>query len=519
MNTTDFLTVTAAICPERDAIIFEGTHISYAQLQDNVNKLANSLKSLGLQKNDVVAMLQVNCPECLETYFACAKLNLIYLPLNFRVREEELHHLLNHAEAKALFLGTRYEDPVNKILPGLPSIKHVITLDVRRAGMLFYKDMVGSFANDEVITNIDDDDITILMYTAGTTGLPKGVPLRHSGFVSYVLDNVEPVNPDISEANVLTVPLYHVAGIQAVMAGIYGGRTLVLMRQFNVTEWMQTVERERVNRAMLVPTMLKYIVENPDYNKYDLSSLKVITYGAAPMPFDVISKALKLMPRVKFINAFGQTETASTISALGPEDHIIEGTEAEKEKKIRRLTQSIGKALPDVRVKIVNEDGEDLPVGQVGEIVAKGARIMNGYWRDDEKTRQSFTRDGWLITRDRGWIDEDDYIYLMGRGDDIIIRGGENIAPGEIENALTSHPKVEEAAVIGVGDAEWGQVPIAVVTLKKGQKASSEELIEHCHKILASFKRPKRVIIVDELPRNAMGKLLKNKLREQFGNS
>lgn len=518
MNTTDFLSISTAICPERNAIIFEGKNISYAQLSENVNKLADAFKSLGLQKNDIVAFLQVNCPECIETYFACSRMGLIYMPLNYRAKEEELHHLLHHAEARALLVGTRYQDMVNNILPDLPSIKHVIALETREPGLLFYQDMLASSPAEEIITEIDDEDITILMYTAGTTGLPKGVPLRHSGFISYVLENVDPVSPDISETNVLTVPLYHVAGIQAMMAGIYGGRTLVLMRQFEVNEWMQTVEHERANRAMLVPTMLKYIVDNPDYSKYDLSSLKVITYGAAPMPFEVINKALQLMPKVKFINAFGQTETASTIAALGPEDHVIQGSEEEKERKIKRLTQSIGKALNDVQVKIVDENGRELPTGEVGEIVAKGPRIMTGYWHDEEKTRQAFTADGWLITKDRGWMDEEGYIYLMGRGDDIIIRAGENIAPGEIENVLTSHPKVEEAAVIGIPDAEWGQIPLAIVVLKKGEKTTPEELIEHCHKILSSFKRPRQVILVNELPRNAMGKILKNKLREEFGN-
>jgi len=366
-------------------------------------------------------------------------------------------------------------------------------------------------------SDIGDEDVTILMYTSGTTGRPKGVPLAHNAFVSYVLENVDPANPEIAERNLLTVPLYHVAGIQAMLAAIYGGRTLVLMKQFEVKEWMETIQRERATRAMLVPTMLKRVIDDPDFTRYDLSSLKVITYGAAPMPFEVIHKAIQVMPWARFINAFGQTETASTITTLSPEDHIIEGTEEEKAKKLRRLTSSIGKPLPDVEVKIVDDEGKALPPLGVGEILAKGPRIMTGYWRDEQKTSQVMTGDGWLRTGDMGYIDEEGYVYLTGRMDDMIIRGGENISPEEVEDVLHSHPRVEEASVIGIPDVEWGQEVRAVVVLKRGETATPEEIMEHCRERLAGFKRPRSVVFVDALPRNPMGKVLRKKLREEYG--
>jgi acyl-CoA synthetase (AMP-forming)/AMP-acid ligase II len=331
------------------------------------------------------------------------------------------------------------------------------------------------------------------------------------------LENVEPANPDVEEKNLLTVPLYHVAGMQAMLAAIYGGRTLVLMRQFEVKEWLETVQREQATRAMLVPTMLKRIIDEPDFPKYDIKSLRIITYGAAPMPFEVIQKAIRVMPGVKFINAFGQTETASTITTLGPEDHMIEGTEEERQKKLKRLASSIGRPLPDVEVRIVDEDGKTLPALGVGEIWARGSRIMTGYWRDEQKTSQVLTPDGWLRTGDLGWKDEEGYIYLTGRADDMIIRGGENISPEEVEDVLYSHPKVEEAAVIGVADPEWGQEPRAIVVLKKGEVATPEEIIEYCRSRLAGFKRPRSVIFTGSLPRNPMGKVLKRKLREEYG--
>jgi acyl-CoA synthetase (AMP-forming)/AMP-acid ligase II len=395
-------------------------------------------------------------------------------------------------------------------------MRHFISIENKHDGMLYYEDMIASSSADEAVTEIDDDDTTILMYTAGTTGFPKGVMLSHNSFAVYVLENVTPADPELEEKNILTVPLYHVAGIQAMMAAIYGGRTLVMERQFDASEWMKLVEKEKANRAMMVPTMLKQLMEHPDFAKHDLSSLKVITYGAAPMPLEVIKRALDVFPGVSFINAFGQTETASTITTLGPEDHIISGTEEEKERKLRRLS-SIGRPMSDVEMKIVDEDGCELPAGQVGEIVARGPRVMTGYWKDEEKTEKTIDKDGWVHTSDMGYRDEDGYFYLAGRATDMIIRAGENISPEEVEAVLRTYPKVEEAAVIGIPDEEWGEQPRAIVVLKQGEVATAEEIMEYCREGLASFKRPRSVVFVDELPRNQMGKILRRVLRDKYG--
>ena len=515
MNTTDFLSIANAICPERDCVVFGEERWTYSRVNDRVNQLANALAGRGIEKGNCIGMLQVNCNQYIETYFAAAKLGAIFVPLNFRAKADELTYMINHAQVKVLFVGGRYLDLVRSIKPQLPTLKESISIE--GGADLTYKDFVSSAPLDEMASDIGDEDITILMYTSGTTGRPKGVPLAHNAFVSYVLENVDPANPEIEERNLLTVPLYHVAGIQAMLAAIYGGRTLVLMKQFEVKEWMETIQRERATRAMLVPTMLKRVIDDPDFTRYDLSSLKVITYGAAPMPFEVIHKAIQVMPWARFINAFGQTETASTITTLSPEDHIIEGTEEEKAKKLRRLTSSIGKPLPDVEVKIVDDEGKALPPLGVGEILAKGPRIMTGYWRDEQKTSQVMTGDGWLRTGDMGYIDEEGYVYLTGRMDDMIIRGGENISPEEVEDVLHSHPRVEEASVIGIPDVEWGQEVRAVVVLKRGETATPEEIMEHCRERLAGFKRPRSVVFVDALPRNPMGKVLRKKLREEYG--
>lgn len=425
--------------------------------------------------------------------------------------------MLNNCEARILFVGERYLEMVGTMRPNLPKVEHYISIDKKVDGMLFYDDLLAKASPEDVFTEVDDNDVTMLMYTAGTTGRPKGVPLTHNSFVTYMLSNVTPVDLEIEETNLLTVPLYHVAGAQAVLAATYGGRTLAMMRQFEVKEWMKTVEQTRANRAMLVPTMLKRVIDDPEFSKHDLSCLKVITYGAASMPFEVIKKAIEVFPKVMFINAFGQTETASTITALGPEDHVITGTEEQKQKKLKRLQCSIGRPMDDVQIKIADEHGKEVPLGEVGEIIAKGPRVMSGYWKDPEKTAKALTSDGWLHTGDKGYMDEEGYIYLAGRGDDMIIRGGENISPEEVENVLYAHPCVEEAAVIAVPSVEWGQEPKAVVVLKKGKKATPEELIEFCRQKLSSFKRPRYVCFIDELPRTSTGKVLKRVLREQHG--
>lgn len=517
MNTTDFLSIANAICPDRDLVVFDGKRSTFEQINERVNRLTNAFRELGIQKGDRIGMLQVNCKEHIETYFAAAKIGAIFVPLNFRAKSSELSYMISNAEARLIFVGTRYLEMIRAMLPELPTVEHCVSLESRDTENIFYEDLLKSSPPEEYMTEIEDEDITILMYTAGTTGRPKGVPLKHSGFASYVLDNVEPANPEIEERNLLTVPLYHVAGMQAMLAGIYGGRTLVMMKQFEVKEWLETVQKERTTRAMLVPTMLKWIIDDPDFKKYDLKSLQIITYGAAPMPFEVIKKAIQEMPWVRFINAFGQTETASTITTLGPEDHMIEGTEEEIEKKLKRLTSSIGKPLPDVEIKIVDQDGNRLPPLEVGEILARGSRVMTGYWRDEDKTSEVMTGDGWLRTADKGWMDEDGYIYLAGRGDDMIIRGGENISPEEVENVLYSHPDIEEAAVIGVPDPEWGQEPRALVVLKKGRETTGDDIMEFCRSRLAGFKRPRSIFFVESLPRNPMGKVLKKELREKYG--
>ena len=522
MIISEFLDLSALLVPDRSAIAFEGKRYSYTELKERVNRLADALSRLGLEKGERVAILEVNCNEYVEACFATARLGAIFVPLNFRIREEELIYLVNKAEPKVLFVGSRYADMVNKVRSQLTSVKTFVIIGGNYEGMPSYDELIASgSAEDKTFVEVTDEDIAVLMFTAGTTGFPKGVPQDHNAYSSYVLTNVDPPDPEAPpETNVLVMPLYHVAGMQALMAGIYGGRTIALMRQFEEKEWFETVQRERATRVMVVPTMLKRIVEYPDFDKYDLSRVRVITYGAAACPYEVLKRTIERFPGRALINAFGGTETSSTIAALRAEDQIITGkeSEAEKEKKLKRLATSIGLPMDDVEIKVRDGKGRELAAGKIGEIVVRGPRIMKGYWKDEEKTEKAFTADGWYRTGDMGYKDEEGYIYLTGRGDDVIVRGGENIGPDEVESVLSTNPKIEEAAVIGVKDVEWGQQVRAIVRLRKGETATEQEVIDFCRSRLAGFKRPSSVVFVSqELPKTSTGKVLRRKLREQYG--
>ena len=516
MNTTEALTIACAIVPQRVAIAFDGNRLTYQGLQERVNRLANALAALGVGRGDRVATLEVNRPELVDIYFAAAHLDAIYVPLGFRAKAEELAYMLNDARPAVVFAGERYQDLVTSAASSIIPNQGLFVLGASsQEGWDSYERLIESAVPDPLqFPQGDDSDTTVLIYTAGTTGTPKGVMLTHESLTSYLLANVPSPDPEVEESNLLPLPLYHIGGFQSAIAAVYGGRTLLLMRQFDPREWLELVQRQRPSRSMLVPTMLKELMDHPDFRRYDLSSLKVLTYGAAPMPLEVIRRAIEEFPGVQFINAFGQTESAATITMLTPEDHILRGSHEEVEKKQRRLT-SIGQPLEDVEIRLVDEEGQEVPRGQVGEIVARGSRIMKGYWNREGETEDTI-KGGWLHTGDLAYQDEDGYIYLSGRAKDFIKRGGEMVSPEEVERVLTSHTGVEDAAIIGVPDAYWGERVRAVV-VRSRQDVSEEELMEYCRQRLSSFKKPESVVFVEELPRSPLGKVLKRELRERFG--
>ncbi len=515
MNTSNFVSIPAQMFPDQEILVFENRRWTYGQLWEGIRRLGNALRGLGVGRGDRVGALHTNSDQYIMAYFATAAIGAVFVPLNFRAKLPELEYMIGAARIGVLLVGDRYVSTVEQLRPRLPSLQTCIALEHEQPGMVHCERLVCEASPEFEETEIDDDDTTILMYTSGTTAQPKGVMLRHNDFTAYVCGNVELADGTPRGTALLAVPLYHIAGATNVMTTMFTGRKLVVLRQFEPAAWLDAVQREKVTHAFVVPTMMKQLIDHPEFHRYDLASLENLSYGGAAMPFPVIRRAIEMFPKsVGFVNAFGQTETTSTLTVLGPDDHRLDGSPAEIERNLKRLV-SIGRPLPDVQVKIVDDDGNELPAGQVGELWVFTPRTMKGYAGTDGAVNSPM-HDGWLPTRDMGWIDEDGYIFLAGRKDDMIIRGGENISPAEVEAVLYSHTGIEEVAVIGVPDVEWGQRVAAIVVPRPGVTLSAEELSEFCRQRLASFKKPEIFHFVDALPKNQIGKILKKDLRAQF---
>jgi len=519
LNTFELLEIACAIVPDRPAFVAGANgeiKPDFATFRDRASRLASVLSGMGVGPGDRVALMDVNSPAHAEAYFASALLDAIYVPVNFRSRAAEANHMLERTAPSVVLAGGRYMDLIDSCacFEGKGTGRIALESGASAGGWASYEDAISAAEPYPGYPSGDEDDTTMIMFTSGSTSLPKGVTLTHGSFTSFVMDSVPPADPEMTERNLLTVPLYHIAGVQSMMAGVWGGRTLVLQPQFEPEGWMRLVEREGVNRAMMVPTMLKTLMDHPRFSDFDLSSLEVITYGAAAMPESVILEAIERFPGVQFINAFGQTETAATITMLPPEDHDLTGTPEEIAKKRKRL-RSIGVPLDGVEVQVMNEAGEEVPVNQPGEIVARGKRLMKGYWGDD--ANGGVNAAGWLYTGDLGYRDEDGYIFLTGRAREIIKRGGEMISPEEVEEILERHDAVREASVIGVPDTTWGELVHAVVVVENGAVVTESEIIEHARAALASYKKPDKVHFTDELPRNALGKVIRPRVKEMFG--
>jgi acyl-CoA synthetase (AMP-forming)/AMP-acid ligase II len=515
MNTVNFISIPGSIVPDQEALVFGSERLTYAALNDLVARMSTVFHELELQPRDVVAALDTNSHLYVAAYYAASKAGLTFLPLNYRAKDAELEYMLNTASARVLLVGDRYVDLINGLLPKLNETR-LIAIGSGDGQMPRIADLLAKAAADEGEAEVEDQDVSVLMYTSGTTSLPKGVMLSFHDFTAYVTANVEMADGTERGAFLVCAPFYHIAGTTAMMTNLWTGRKMVIMPQFEPAGWLKLVGQEGITHAFVVPTMMKQLLDHPDFAKADFASLTNLAYGGAPMPIAVIRRAIEAFPKtVGFVNAYGQTETTSSLTILGPDDHRLVGTPAEIEVKARRLN-SIGRPLPDVEIKVRDDEGKFLPAGAVGEIIIKTPRIMKGY---AGRTDDSALPDGWRATGDLGWVDEDGYVFFAGRKDDMIIRGGENIAPAEIETVLMSHPAVDEAAVIGVASVEWGQTVKAYVVFRAGETATAKDIQAFCQTRLASFKRPEHIEIIDALPKNALGKILRKELhaRETAG--
>lgn len=509
MNLAMLLDIPASIVPDGTALIGPGDEReSYGRLREAAGRAAGLLRDLGVAPGDRVGLFATNSLEYVEALFGVSLLGAVAVPMNFRARGPELAHLLADSGTKALFTEERYEDLVREAAPeSLP----VVYLDRD------FRDRIAAAEPVELVADVDDDGVGIILYTSGTTSLPKGVMLSHGALTGYVINRTECADGTERGLSLVSAPLHHIAAVSSLLSSLYGGRTVVLMPQFDAAEWLSLVDRHAVTHAFLVPTMLARIVALPEVAKTDLTSLELVTYGAAPMPPSVIRRAIEVFPTsVGFTGAYGQTETTSTVTVLDPDDHRMEGSPEEVERKQRRLA-SVGKAVGDVELRVVDEDGTEMPPGVVGEVQIRTFRTMTGYWGTNARaTAETVQADGWLHTGDLGYLDEEGYLFLGGRRGDLIIRGGENISPEDVEAAVYEHPDVAEAGVVGVPDEEWGERVAVAVVPREGAELTVDALLEFCAERLPGYKRPEIVLVLDSLPRTSTGKLLRRELLPMF---
>ena len=511
MNVGTLFTKSARTFPDRLAIAYGDYELSYLQANERINKLANGLKGLGIQKGSNVAILLHNCPEFLETLFACFKAGLGSVPINFRLHPKECSFIIDNSEASAVFLGEDFRDSLYALRKEMPRVKHYICIADPLEGMLPYEALLEDRPTRFTDEELERDHLAWLFYTSGTTGRPKGAMLTHHVLMMMTMNFYADMCPLGPEDVVLhAAPLSHGSGLYGIPnVGKAAANVILKSKSFEPKIVFETIQKRKVTNMFMAPAMIKRLVTFPEFDQYDLSSIKCINYGGAPIYEEDLKDAVRKWGQV-FVQLFGQAESPMTISYLRKEEHLLEGTP----EQMKRLT-SAGIPRTDVEVKIYDMNDQELPPGEMGEIVVRGEVVMKGYWRNPEATAETL-RGGWLHTGDLGIMDERGYVYILDRAKDMIISGGENIYSREIEDIIVKHPAVYEVAVIGVPDEKWGEAVKAVVSLRPGQKATEEDIINFCKEHLASYKKPKSVDFIDAVPKNPYGKVLKRELREKY---
>ena len=495
----------ARLWPDKTAVVFEQTRLTYHQLDERVNRLANALRSQGLSKKDRLAVLSENTHKYLEIYFAASKLGISVTPLNFRLADDEVCHIVDDSESTVFFVGDGYEDRVVSLKTSLSNIKLWISMDKKIDGFLFYEEMISKNTAEEPGLDPDEDEMAILMYTGGTTGLPKGVMMSHRGLMTAVAGAAIMCGFRRDDITCFVLPLFHVSFWPAFSVLFVQG-TVVINRKPDLNGMLKLIQDEKCTHINAVPTLYGWMLQMADVDAYDLSSLRLITYAGSPFPQELLKQCISKFGPI-FEQAYAMTECIGGTFLL-KEDHVLEGERS-------KLLSSAGKPCVIVDVSVKDEDDNDLPPEKTGEIVIRGKSMMIGYWKNPELTARTI-RNGWYHTGDMGYLDEDGYLFLVDRKADMIVTGGENVYPKEVEDVLYQHPAVAMAAVVSAPDEKWGERVQAAVVLKPDQSSSQEELIAHCKAFLARYKCPKAVQFWDQLPTTPVGKILRKDVKKKF---
>ncbi len=513
MNLSMLLTKSARTYPDKTAIIYGLKKLSFKKFNARCNQLANALTQLGLKPKDNVAVLQYNYPQTYESIFACFKAGLGVVPINFRLHPKEFSFIINHSNARAVILSSEFNESILNSVELIPKVRHLITLSDANRELLDYETLLSAESDIFPDKDVQPDDLAWLFYTSGTTGMPKGATLTHRNLIAMTMNFYADICPGFSSEDVIlhAAPLSHGSGLFG-LPNIGKGATNIILnsKSFNPELVFKIIEEYGVTNMFAAPTMIKMMVDNHAIDEYDLSSLKALNYGGAPMLVEDLKAAINKLGHC-LVQLFGQGESPMTITYLSQKDHISEGSP----EQIKRLA-SAGIARTDVEIKIIDKTtGKELPAGQIGEILTRSDLVMKGYWLNPEATAETI-KDGWLYTGDMGYLDEKGYLFIMDRSKDMLISGGENIYPREIEEVLIKHPAVREVSVIGVPDEKWGEAIKAIVTLVPGKITTEDELINFCKDHIASYKKPKSVDFIDELPKNNYGKILKRELKAKY---
>lgn len=505
-----YLVRTAAKKYESRTAVVDGTvRISFRQFNQRINRLAHSfMTKLCLTKGDRVALLLNNCHHYMEARLALEKCGITWVPLNTLLGEGELAYIIRDAELKAIITENSFISRIREVVSDLKlaAVWVGCALGDEDFQGFDYEDLIAGGSPEEPAAEVDAGDICSINYTSGTTGKPKGVVLSQGNWINVYRNML--VDRDIRTDDVIAHigPLTHASGSYFMPYFIKGATSVIIPGGFNIPLFLETVEREKVTAFTCVPTMIIRLLNHPDLRKYDLSSLRNIGYGAAPMPVEVIRESLEVFGPILTQN-YGQTEAYMTISNLPREEHLVEGSD-----EVTGRLASVGRPYTFVEVRIVDDNGQDIKPGERGEIIVCSEHVMQGYWKLPEETAEVL-KGGWLYTGDVATVDKDGYIYLLDRKKDLIISGGFNIYPREVEEVLYTHPFIMEAAVIGVPDSVWGEKVKALVVLKEGKEITAEELSSYCKEKIG-FKSPRVIEFVTELPKSGTGKIDKKALRE-----
>lgn len=492
--------------PDKAALFFEGRETTFHELDRRASQIANGLVAEGVASQGRVAILDKNSDLFFEIFFGAGKANAVLVPVNWRLAPPEIAYIVNDSQSELLFVGPEFFPAIEAVAGELTTVRKIFTLDDSHPEWEDFAAWRDRQSAEDPRVPAGADDVAVQMYTSGTTGHPKGVQLTNENLFtllpSAVLEWSTWTDDDV---NLVAMPLYHIAGSGWGLVGLYAGCRSVVLRDINPPEIIRLIAEQHITKALFVPAVLLFLTLTPGVREGDYSSLRYIAYGASPAPLDLLRTCLDIF-KCDFAQVYGLTETTGAITYLPPEDHDPAGNQR---------MRSCGLPLSTAEIRVVDSDGKDLPVGEVGEIICRSRQNMKGYWNLPEETANAL-REGWFFTGDAGYFDADGYLYIHDRVKDMIVSGGENVYPAEVESAIHGHPAVADVGVIGVPDDQWGEAVKAMVVLKPGAQATPEDIIAFARKRIAGYKVPKSVDFIETLPRNPSGKILKRELRAPF---